>query len=60
MIRRQLRLEFFLKFCCCLFPMVVLPCSFIQVPLAFDIGILQMVRPGAQLSGTTFGNGFEV
>jgi hypothetical protein len=40
--------------------MVVLPCSSIQVALAFDIGILQMVRPGAQRSRTTFGNGFEV
>jgi hypothetical protein len=40
--------------------MVVLPYSFIQLALAFDIGILQMVRPGAQLSRTTFGNGFEV
>jgi hypothetical protein len=32
----------------------------IQVSLAFDVGVLEAVGPGADLAGAGFGKGFEI
>lgn len=60
MIRRQFVKKFFIK-CCGTLLLIRLAAELVtQVALPFNVGILKMVCPGAQLSGAGDGQRFQI
>ena len=53
-------IDVFLK-CVCATAVVVLRAGLVvQMPLSFDVGVLQRIRPAPQLPRNLFGRGFEI